>query len=49
MKLLNWTDLGHDNLDRLMRVYFKKQSSLTSVKIGNREPQANVNFAKITI
>ena len=23
-KALNWTDLGHDNLDRLMRVYFKK-------------------------
>merc|ERR1712082_188040 len=23
-KVLNWTDLGHDNLDRLMRVYFKK-------------------------
>ena len=23
-KALNWTDLGHDNLDRLMRVYFNK-------------------------
>ena len=23
-KALNWTDLGHDNLDRLLRVYFKK-------------------------
>ena len=23
-KALNWTDLGHDNLDRLLRVYLKK-------------------------
>ena len=23
-KALSWTDLGHDNLDRLMRVYFNK-------------------------
>ena len=23
-RALNWTDLGHDNLDRLMRLYFKK-------------------------
>ena len=23
-KALNWTDLGHDNLNRLLRVYFKK-------------------------
>ena len=23
-RALNWTDLGHDNLDRLMRLYLKK-------------------------
>ena len=23
-RALSWTDLGHDNLDRLMRVYFNK-------------------------
>ena len=25
-RALNWTDLGHDNLDRLMRLYFKKKT-----------------------
>ena len=41
-KALSWTDLGHDNLDRLMRVYFNK------TKFAN-QMTVTVNFAwKIT-
>ena len=29
-RALNWTDLGHDNLDRLMRLYLKKNNLQTN-------------------
>ena len=29
-KALSWADLGHDNLDRLMRLYFKKNNLQTN-------------------
>ena len=48
-KALNWTDLGHVNLDRLMRVYFKKTKFANEVKIGNQGPLVIVNFARGTI
>ena len=43
-KALNWTDLGHDNLDRLMRLYLKKLSSQIKEQSGPLEPAATLNY-----
>ena len=40
-KALSWTDLGHDNLDRLMRLYFKKTQFANQLK--NWIPGTNPN------
>ena len=40
-KALSWADLGHDNLDRLMRLYFKKTQFANQLK--NWIPGTNPN------
>ena len=44
-RALNWTDLGHDNLDRLMRLYLKKHSLQINENIGSQAQTPIVNSA----